>query len=181
MAVDGPFFAVQIIRRSSTVEKVLCLVKHRRGHRCGSAWIVVVTVAWEGVHLADADVLYDQLVSRLNKCGIVTERRCATNADRTCACQGLDPDTCGVSYSFGCAWSVFHSGCKFARSQKARKFRLNDPSEVVTRVIPLSEFIHYSFGPAGSFHRAAHEQFRLRHRHHVGPHRTGSLRQSDGR
>ena len=126
----GVCFVNQIIRRSSLNEKVLCLIKHRRGHSCSSAWIIVVSVAWEGLALRDADYLYTELVHKLNKHGIITNRRCATNEDRTCACQGLDPETCGVSYSFGCSWSMFFNGCKFARSKNIRKFRLDDESQV---------------------------------------------------
>ena len=78
---------MQIIRRSSLEEKVLCLIKKRPGHRCPLAWIIVVSVAWEGLALADSDYLYSELVYKLNESGIATNRRCAVNEQRTCACQ----------------------------------------------------------------------------------------------
>lgn len=39
--------------------------------------------------LIEADNMYKLLVHKLNKFGLPTTRRCATNENRTCACQGI--------------------------------------------------------------------------------------------
>ncbi len=121
--------AKEVVKRSSLDEKFLVVVKKREGHHCQQVWMVMGIIAWEGIPRAIADKAYSTFKEKVAQYGLPLERQCEANTAKTCACQGVDPDKEGTSYSFGCSWNCYHNLCKFAKSIRARKFQLKDRNQ----------------------------------------------------
>ena len=84
-------------------------------------------VVWDGVEALVADEAFGALKSTLCLHGVRTKRRCSSSSNRseTCCCQGTDEATSGASFALGCAVSMHHDLCKFAKSDRLRnKFEL---------------------------------------------------------
>ncbi|XP_031563601.1 methylcytosine dioxygenase TET2-like [Actinia tenebrosa] len=118
-----------VIKRSGPQEKVLVVARKRTSHQCDLAYLVCSIVIWEGIPRAEADSLYRELTNVIPENGLPTARRCNYNDSKSCACQGMNEETCGASFSFGCSWNMYFNGCKFARTKSPRKFKLLDPTK----------------------------------------------------
>ena len=115
-----------IVKRSGPEEKFVVVAKERYGHRCQYTWVVVAILQWDGVGRDLADRAYKEIAFKTSQFGSETERQCAANKKKTCACQGLDMNYNGASYTFGCSWTMYHNICKFCRSSEVHKFKLAD-------------------------------------------------------
>ena len=117
-----------ILRRTNDEEKVMVVAKQRLGHRCDYTWTTVLIVQWDGLPRQMADRAYKEIAEKTAAYGTETERQCGANRKKTCACQGLNKDFSGASYTFGCSWTMYHNICKFCRSFDVHKFKLKDDS-----------------------------------------------------
>jgi len=115
-----------VLRRSGPHEKYLVVVKQRYRHFCDFTWVVASIIQWDGITPGLADRAYNELSFRTAKYGTETDRQCAANKKKTCACQGIDLAFNGASYTFGCSWTMYHNICKFCRSNEVHKFKLTD-------------------------------------------------------
>ena len=98
-----------ILRRTNDEEKVMVVVKHRFGHRCEYTWTTVLIVQWDGLPREMADRAYKEIAEKTAAYGTETERQCGANKKKTCACQGMNMDFSGASYTFGCSWTMYHN------------------------------------------------------------------------
>jgi len=115
-----------IIRRTSPEEKFVVVMKERYKHFCQFAWVAISVLQWDGVSPDLADRAYTEIAFKTSQFGSETERQCAANKKKTCACQGLDMNYNGASYTFGCSWTMYHNICKFCRSSEVHKFKLSE-------------------------------------------------------
>ena len=90
-------------------------------------------VKWDGVKSQTADYVYERVGKNLAIHGEFVDRKCKANNEKTCACQGLNEEYGGASYTFGCSWAVYHDGCKFGKGDRNRninKFRLSKTADM---------------------------------------------------
>ena len=53
----------------------MVIIKHRIGHDCATAWIVVSIVMWEAIPAEMADLAYKKLSYKMGTFGFATQRR----------------------------------------------------------------------------------------------------------
>ena len=53
----------------------MAIIKHRKGHDCATAWIVVSIVLWEAIPADMADHAYTTLSYKMGAFGFATQRR----------------------------------------------------------------------------------------------------------
>ena len=82
--------AKYVIRRRSDEEKFLVVAKRRIGHHCKNQWVVILTVAWDGIPKMEADHYYEFMSNITGKYGKSFARQCEANSKKTCVCQGVD-------------------------------------------------------------------------------------------
>ena len=92
-----------ILSRTNDEEKVMVVAKQRFGHRCDYTWTTVLIVQWDGLPRQMADRAYKEIAEKTAAYGTETERQCGANRKKTCACQGLNKDFSGASFTFGCS------------------------------------------------------------------------------
>ena len=117
-----------IVNRGGPEEKFVVVIKQRYKHFCDYSWVAVSILQWDGVGRDLADRAYSEFAFKTSQFGSETERQCAANKKKTCACQGLDMNYNGASYTFGCSWTMYHNICKFCRSNEVHKFKLTEES-----------------------------------------------------
>ena len=117
-----------LLKRSGPKEKFLVVVKERYNHVCEYTFTVAAIISWEGIPRDLADQAYTEIAFKTSRFGTETDRQCAANKRKTCACQGFDMNYNGASYTFGCSWTMYHNICKFCRSSEVHKFKLTDES-----------------------------------------------------
>jgi len=133
-----------VLRRTNQEEQYLVIVKQRFGHRCEYTWLATAIVQWDGLTRDLADRAYDQIATKTSAFGTETERQCSANKRKTCACQGLNMNYSGASYTFGCSWTMYHNICKFCRSAEVHKFKLKEESaedSLASCCIELNDFV----------------------------------------
>jgi len=123
---EGCPIAKWVLRRSGANEKILVIVRERKGHWCDDTVIVISIVIWDGIAVDRASFLYQRLTFLLREHATTVTRRCGSNEKKNCCCQGSNPETCGASFSFGCSWSMFYNGCKYGNSVSPRKFKIHN-------------------------------------------------------